>query len=132
MRNFLLLILAVTTPAITSGETLRGSAKDSLDASISGALVLVHWDPAGSTVGLTSNIGIKADLSIRTKNDGTFSIDLPPGFYDVFVAATAFSPTCRKIRMQVGKGQEITLHLNVDPLYLAEMGDRFDVPPPKH
>jgi hypothetical protein len=132
MRNFLLLLLAVITPAITSGEALKGTAKDSEGTPVSGVLVLIHWDSAGSTVGLTSNIGIKADLSIRTKNDGTFSIDLPPGFYDVFVAATAFTPTCRKIRMKVGKAQEITLHLNVDPLYLAEKGDRFDAPSPKH
>jgi hypothetical protein len=91
MRNFLLLILAVTTPAITSGETLKGAVKDSEDTPISSALGLVHWDSAGSTVGLTSNIGIKADLSIQTKGDGTFNIDLPPGFYDVFVAATALN-----------------------------------------
>lgn len=102
-----------------------------MDTPISSALVLIHWDSAGSTVDLTSNIGIKADLSIQTKGDCTFNIDLPLGFYDVFVAATAFTPTCRKVRIQVGKAQEITLRLNVDSLSTAEMGSQVESAPPK-
>jgi hypothetical protein len=65
----------------------KGAVKDSSDAAIGGAAVLIHWDSAGSAVGLKSKVGIKADLSIRTRHDGTFSVDLPPGFYDVFAAA---------------------------------------------
>jgi hypothetical protein len=95
-------------------------------------MVLIHWDSAGSTVGLTTNVGIKEDLVIRTTGDGTFKVDLPPGFYDVFVAAMAFSPTCRKIRINQGQNLEVALHLNADPLYTAEMGDRFETIPHKH
>ena len=53
MRNFLVLTLAVVTPAIMSGESMKGAVTDWADSPISGALVLVHWDSAGSTVGLT-------------------------------------------------------------------------------
>jgi hypothetical protein len=117
MRNFLLLILAVITPAITFGETLRGAVKDSSDTPISAAVVLIHWDPAGSAVGLKSNIGIKADLSLRTRDDGTFSVELPPGFYDVFAAAPAFTPVCRKVRIKPSEAVETTFRMNADPLY---------------
>lgn len=126
MRKSLLLILAVITPAITPGETLHGAVKDSLDTPIFGAFVFIHWDSAGSTVGLKDNIGVKADLSIRTKDDGTFSVDLPPGFYDVFAAVPAFTPMARKVRIKQGAAVDTTFRMNADPLYTAEMGNRVE------
>jgi hypothetical protein len=132
MRNFLLLILVVVTPAIASGETLKGVVKDSAGTPISGAMVFIHWDSAGSTVGLKSNVGIKTDLTLRTKEDGTFNIDLPPGFYDAFAATSAFTPACRKIRLKPGEPMEITFRLDADPLYASELGNRVEIIPPKH
>jgi hypothetical protein len=127
MRKLLLFMLAVTTPVIAFSETqFKGTVKDSSGTPISGAMVLIHWDSAGSTVGLSDNVGIRADLTIRTKEDGTFSVDLPPGFYDIFAAARAFTPTCRKIRTKGGKTVEIELRMNADPLYTAEMGNRAE------
>jgi hypothetical protein len=124
-------ILAVITPAVVPGETLKGAVKDSLDTPISGALVFIHWDSAGSTVGLKDNVGVKADLSIRTKDDGTFSVDVPPGFYDVFAASPAFTPACRKARIKPGEAVEISFRMNADPLYAVEMGNRIEALPPK-
>ena len=126
MRTSLLLIVTVLTPVIASSETLRGAVKDSSDTPLSGAMVLIHWDRAGAPAGLRSNIGIEADLRTATKEDGSFTADLPPGFYDVFVAATAFTPTCRKIRINAGEAQEIRFRLNVDDLYTVEMGNRVE------
>ena len=131
IRNCLLFVLALVTPAVAPGETLKGVVKDSLDASISGALVFIHWDSAGSTVGLRDNIGVKADLRVRTKDDGTFSVDIPPGFYDVFVTSLAFTPACRKARIKPGGDVEITFRMNLDPLCTAEMGNRIEAVPPK-
>ncbi len=132
MRNLLLLlVLALLMPVIAPGETLRGAVNDSADASIPGALIFIHWDSAGSDVGLTDNIGVKADLRIRTKDDGTFSVDIPPGFYDVFVASPAFTPACRKVRIKSGAALEITFRMNADPLYTVEMGNRIEAVPPK-
>lgn len=125
MRSFLLFILAVTTPSVASGEMLRGAVKDSMGTSISGALVYIHWDSAGSTVGLKDNIGVEADLSVRTKDDGTFSVDVPSGFYDVFAAFPAFTPACRKARIKPGGAVEIIFRMNADPVYTAEMGNRI-------
>jgi len=68
---------------------------------------------------------------IRTKEDGTFEVELPPGFYDIFVAAMAFSPTCRKVRIKPSGGLDVTLHMNADPLYAAEMGSRVEPVPRK-
>ena len=130
MRNALLLIAVACATANLFGETLKGTVKDSSGTPISGAMALVHWDSAG-TPGLKSNIGIQTDLSLRTKDDGTFSVDLPAGFYDVFVAAMAFTPTCRKIRVKVGRGQEVNFTVIPDPLYTAEMGNRTESLPPK-
>jgi hypothetical protein len=94
-------------------------------------MVFIHWDSAGSTVGLKSNIGIKADLSIRSKDDGTFSVEVPPGFYDVFVAEPAFTPVCRKVRIKPSGEVDTTFRMKLDPLYTAEMGNRIKEVPPK-
>lgn len=132
MRIVALLVLSLIAPTIGLGDTrFKGTVTDSSSTPISAAMVLIHWDSAGSTVGLTTNVGIKEDLVIRTKGDGTFKVDLPPGFYDVFVAAMAISPTCRKIRIKPGEGLEVTLRMNADPLYTAEMGNRVEPIPPK-
>jgi hypothetical protein len=41
-----------------------GQVTDSEGAVIANARVLVHWDPSGSTVGLSDNIGIKQDVTV--------------------------------------------------------------------
>ena len=53
---------------------------------MSNAHVIVHWDPSGSKY-LKDNLGIKQDIASTTDSSGHFSLDLPPGFYDVFVTA---------------------------------------------
>jgi hypothetical protein len=127
----LLVVWSLMASIGVADTRLRGVVTDSSSGAIPGAMVLIHWDSAGSTVGLTDNVGIKAHLVIRTKADGTFDVDLPSGFYDVFAAATAFSPTCRKVRMKAGETQEIKLRLAAEPPYTAEMGSRVDIAPPK-
>jgi hypothetical protein len=132
MRIVALVVLSLIVPTIALGDTrFKGTVTDASDTPISAAMVLIHWDSAGSTVGLTTNVGIKEDLVVRTNGDGTFKVDLPPGFYDVFVAAMAFSPRCRKIRIKRGEGLAVTLRMNADPLYMAEMANRVKSIPPK-
>jgi hypothetical protein len=98
------LALALIAPTIVLGDTpFEGTVTDASDTPISAAMVLIHWDSAGSTVGLTTNVGIKEDLVIRTKGDGIFKLDLPPDIYDIFAAARGFSPTCRKIHIKPGE-----------------------------
>jgi hypothetical protein len=98
---------------------------------IPGALVFIHWDSAGSTVGVKDNTEVKTDLAIRTKDDGTFSVDVPSGFYDVFAASPAFTPVCRKVRIKPGVAGQLTFRMNPDLLYTAEMGNRVEAVQPK-
>lgn len=132
MKILALLVFSLLAPAIVLGGTsFKGTVTDSAGAAIPNAMVLIHWDSAGSTVGLNSNVGIKEDLVIRTRQDGAFAVELPPGFYDVFVAAISFNPTCRKVRLKSGERGSITLRMDVAPLYTAEMGFQIEGVPPK-
>jgi hypothetical protein len=99
-RIFVVLVICcLLAPVASSQNRLRGVVRDSEGAIISGAHIFIHWDASGSKVGLTTNIGITEDRTLISDAKGLFSADLPPGFYDVFVSATAFSPDCRKIRV---------------------------------
>ena len=66
---------------------LRGSVVDKLEhAPISNVYVLAHRD--GGT-----------DVHVRTDKGGKYSVQLPPGIYDVFVSADRFPPTSRKVEI---------------------------------
>lgn len=127
MGGLLLLVLVVLTPAVMSAETLTGAVEDAMNTPIAGALLIIRWDPAGAGI-LGDNIGIKAEICVRTGDGGAFTVDMPPGFYDVFAAARAFTPGCRRSDKS-GPPAKITFRLNADPLYSAERGDRFEVRP---
>lgn len=88
----LFLVAAVSTKA----ATLSGTVRDSEGAVITNAHVVVHWDPSGSNY-LKDNLGVKQDIVATTDSRGHFSVELPPGFYDVFVTAMAFTPHCDKV-----------------------------------
>jgi hypothetical protein len=111
-------ILCGATPAIAA--TLSGTVRDSLGAAIPRAHVVVHWDPSGSSY-LKDNLGTSDDKVVTTDQNGQFSLDLPPGFYDVFIAASAFSPHCEKVRLS-GKGRKgFDVKLKVSPVTSQEL-----------
>jgi hypothetical protein len=121
-----LVIAAFTLAAPAGAQThLTGTVRDSAGGAISGVHIFIHWDPSGSEVGLTTNVGIKQDLTVTTDANGSFSAELPPGFYDVLVSATAFSPDCRKIRLKARETVTYDAKLNVSPLVSQELGDIF-------
>ena len=111
--------------AASFSAQLTGIVTDSEGAAVGGAHVVVHWDRSGADVGLHSNVGIRQDLALVTDAKGEFRAQLPPGFYDIFVAAIAFSPDCRKIRIKPGENATYHVTLKVDPLVTSEMGDTF-------
>jgi Carboxypeptidase regulatory-like domain len=132
MRVLALLLLSLPEVSVAlAGTQFNGTVTDSSQTPIANAMILIHWDSAGSTVGVTDNIGIKDNIILQTQENGTFSLDLPPGWYDVFAAASAFTPTSLKIRIKEGGAQNIKLRLKVDPLYGAEMGKRIQAAPHK-
>jgi hypothetical protein len=107
--------------------SIRGQITDSEGAAIANARVLVHWDSSGSTVGLRDNVGIKQDVMVVTDASGDYSVNVPPGFYDVFVSSMAFTPTATKVRVKQGRPATFSTKLNADPLVSKELGD--EIPP---
>ena len=121
---FLLLVSAVCPCVAAEPATkLTGVVTDSEGAVVRGAYVYVHWDQSGATVGLADNVGIKHDLTLLTDQKGEFMAEVPPGFYDLFVAAAGFSPECRKVRLKVGRIENYKIALRADPLVTGELGD---------
>ena len=121
MRKFLLLVcivLSAATPGLAA--TLSGTVRDSEGAVIPTAHVVVHWDSAGSNY-LKDNIGTNEDKITTTDAKGEYSLDLPLGFYDVFISAPAFSPHCEKVRLN-GKGtKRLEVKLKVSPVTSQEL-----------
>ncbi len=131
MRIAIYIGLGVGLAAVAFGDAqLNGTVTDESGAAISGAMILLHWDPAGSKVGLKSNVGIEKDLVLTTDQKGNFVAELPPGFYDLFVSAMAFTPACRKIRLNNTATSEPRFELKADPLVLRELGDPIVFPKP--
>jgi len=100
---------------------IAGRIVDSEGAAIAEARVLVHWDSAGSTVGLSDNIGIQQDLVVTTDANGRYAANVPAGFYDVFVSAMAFTPTAAKVRVKQARRTTYNSALKVDPLVVKEL-----------
>jgi protocatechuate 3,4-dioxygenase beta subunit len=121
MGKFLLLfwiVLCVGNPG--GAATLSGAVRDSEGAAIPGAHVVVHWDSAGTNY-LKDNIRTNEDKIATTDEDGEFSFDLPPGFYDVFISAPAFSPHCEKIRLSGKATKKFGVKLKVSPVTSQEL-----------
>ena len=112
----LLLLAAVSTRA----ATLSGTVRDSERAVIANAHVIAHWDPSGSNY-LPDNLGIRQDITATSDSKGQFSLELPPGFYDIFVTATAFSPHCDKIRLKGNQIKTYVIKLKVSPVTSKEL-----------
>jgi len=117
MRSTLILLLSVVS---TEAATLSGTVRDSEGAVISNAHVVVHWDPSGSNY-LKDNLGIKQDIAATTDSNGHFSIDLPPGFYDVFATAMAFTPHCYKVRVKNKETRTYEVKLKMSPVTSKEL-----------
>ena len=122
-------VLVLLLPTIfSSGSTngiFKGTVTDSEGAAIRHARVYVHWDDSGAGVRLRSNLGIRQDLSVETNQRGEFTVELPAGFYDVFVSANAFTPQCRKLRVRSGETATFSPKLIADPVVTKELGNQF-------
>lgn len=122
-RGFALaaLLLGGSVVAAQGQSGITGHVTDLSGAAIAKARVLIHWDPAGSKVGLTDNIGIQQDVIVTTDADGSYSVEVPPGFYDVFVTSMAFTPTAGKVRVKKEQRATYNSKLKVDALVSREL-----------
>jgi len=124
-----LLVCFATVALLVSADTppkakLLGRVTDSHGVTIPGAALIVHWDPSGSDIGLDSNVGLREDLNVRVDKTGIYSIEVPPGFYDVFVSSPAFEPLCRKVRLRPGGSETFNPKLAVSLLVSKELADK--------
>jgi hypothetical protein len=70
---------------------------------------------------LADNLGIKTDVVVSTDSEGRYSAAIPPGFYDVFLSATVFTPTAAKVRVKAALPATYDSKLRVDPLVSREL-----------
>ncbi|MGA8874085.1 MAG: carboxypeptidase-like regulatory domain-containing protein [Candidatus Korobacteraceae bacterium] len=118
-------VISVSHCAVGQVTAIRGQVLDSEGAAIPNARVLVHWDSSGSKVGLKDNIGLTQDLTVTTDIKGHFLVTVPPGFYDVFVTAQAFTPVAAKVRVKENEPASFNPTLRADPQVARELVDTF-------
>jgi hypothetical protein len=115
----------------SSNGHLRGSVADHEDASIGDAIVLIHWSGRGADAKPGSPAGLTEDLRIRTDKSGKYSAELAPGFYDIAVFATGFTPRALKVRLRGGEPTLSNIKLEVDPLMCAEFCENLGTSEPE-
>jgi hypothetical protein len=119
---FVMLILScVSIYTLGQGTAIQGEVLDSEGAAIAKARILVHWDSSGSKVGLTDNIGLPQDVTAISDGSGHFSVRVPPGFYDLFVTAQAFTPVAAKVRVKINAPANFDVRLSADPKVSKEL-----------
>ena len=115
----------VAVCSFAQDSAITGLVADSTGGAIPKAQITIHWDSSGSTVGLKDNVGLSRDLTATTNKAGHFAMAVPPGFYDVFVTAPAFTPIASKVRVKANIPARLELRLNVDPVVSRELADHF-------
>jgi hypothetical protein len=104
-------------------SSIGGEVLDSEGAAIANARVLVHWDPSGSKVGLSDNVGMMQDAIVTTDAKGKYLVRVSPGFYDVFVSAMAFTPAAAKVRVKQAELATHNVSLRLDRLVAKELAN---------
>jgi hypothetical protein len=121
--GFVVLALAMINTGFAADLSghISGIVHDSEGAIIKNATVFIHRDSSSNMLGLKDDVQAKG-LKALTDENGRFKFDVSPGFYDVFVVATAFSPECAKVRVKAGENAGYNPRLKADPLVSKELG----------
>lgn len=108
-------VLLLSFPQSPTMTKVKGTVTDADGAVIPETQVTFHWDPVGHGDAIKDNVGIKEDIRVKTDTVGEFSTSLPPGFYDLFVSSSGFTPSCRKVRIKAGKPAVYNFKLEMNP-----------------
>jgi hypothetical protein len=121
-RSWIALVIGLVGPVTATAQsgTLNGTVVDSEGAVVASAYVLVHHDVSGST-----DRESRRDIIRTTDARGRFRVQLEPGFYDACFMATGFTPECQKILLKPGETIDRKIRLQIDPLILRELADKF-------
>lgn len=99
---------ATSQSASPTTGILMGKVVDSYEhAPIRRTLVLMH--KSGDV-----------DRTAETDNQGRFSVEAPAGVYDVFVSSEGFDPTCRKLKVRLGKTFVYNVELKANTLGMED------------
>lgn len=99
--TFFLLACALAARGFPShAGKLVGTVTDQSGGALGGARGIVHWDAESSKAKLRLAAGLDHDLAFQTDERGAYSVELPPGVYDVFVSSPAFYPSCSKLLVE--------------------------------
>ncbi len=118
--TILAVILCSAVAIAASPGTIKGHVLDSEGAVIKGAHLLFHPDASGQ-----AKPAIRSDVMRESDAAGRFEVQLDPGFYDVCVMATAFTPECKKVLIVSGEAIQRDARLKADPLVMRQLGDKF-------
>lgn len=106
-------------------SVIEGKVTDCEGAALANARILLHWDSSGSTAGLKDNIGMKHDIAGVSDIAGNYSVHVPPGFYDIFVSAKAFTPIAAKVRVKSDQPATFDASVCPDPQVSKELAHYF-------
>lgn len=82
----------------------------------------VEQSPLGNVFILAHSSLSNTDVHVRSNAKGAYSIELPPGVYDLFFATEAYSPICRKIEVQPNETVNFNVTLDVNTLGMEISG----------
>jgi hypothetical protein len=107
-RNFVF-TLALVAATVAPAATLKGT---------------VTSEPEGAPVPrahiFVLQSGKHAELAAETDDRGKFNIEVEPGFYNVFITAVGFSPTCTKIEVTARKPAVYNPRLKINRIESSE------------
>jgi hypothetical protein len=119
-RLALFVVLSFSAAFAGARGSVHGKVNDSEGAAIKKAHVLFHPDASGR-----DHPESRSEVTCETNATGQFEVELEPGFYDVCVMATAFTPVCTKTLVTQGQPVNYDARLKADPLITQYFGDTF-------
>jgi len=115
----LLLLSAVAGAQETGHLTVtvqRAATMGSAAAPIAGAkIIIVHWTNSGMQPSLVQ------DQVAATGPMGMYTVDLPPGTYDIFISATELMPGAFRREIKAGQTTELPVNLRATPLHFRPL-----------
>ncbi len=123
----LLVSCFATCLAAEPGVALSIQVRDESGGVIPDARIFVVWDPVAP--GAQKNAQEPAEIYLKTDGQGWSKTEVKPGFYDVFVTSSYFTPACRKMRLKAGEAAKLEIRLKLDSVVVNEFGDRVEPSP---
>ena len=113
----LTLLLGLSCPLFAQDSaTLKGRVLDPDGAAIPNSVVMLFWNNIGADMSWNSTQKKrkppqKRTVSVITDSSGSFSLNVPPGTWDIYVHADGIRPICQVLGLEAGKTEEVELRM---------------------